>query len=74
MLKTLPIALVCLSLASMAQYAHAAEDLCPRPSPGSTVSDPTDLRSRNGVLKVEFTAHNAKQSDGSTRYCFVDEN
>ena len=74
MLKTLPIALLCLCFVALAQYAHAAEDLCPRPSPGSTVTDPADLRSRNGVLKVELTAHNAKQSDGTTRYCFVDEN
>jgi FtsP/CotA-like multicopper oxidase with cupredoxin domain len=72
--KTLPIALLCLCLVPPAQYAHAAEDLCPRPLPGSTVTDPTDLRSRNGVLKVELTALNAKQSDGTTRYCFVDEN
>ncbi|MGD0267480.1 MAG: multicopper oxidase domain-containing protein [Candidatus Sulfotelmatobacter sp.] len=74
MLKTLPIALLCLCFVAPAQYAHAAEDLCPRPLPGSTVTGPTDLRSRNGVLKVEITAHNAKQSDGTTRYCFVDEN
>jgi FtsP/CotA-like multicopper oxidase with cupredoxin domain len=72
--KTLPIALLCLCFVAPAQYAHAAEDLCPRPLPGSTVTDPTDLRSRNGVLKVELTARNAKQSDGTTRYCFVDEN
>jgi len=74
MLKTLPIALLCLCFVAPKQYAHAAEDLCPRPLPGSTITDPTDLRSRNGVLKVELTAHNAKQSDGTTRYCFVDEN
>lgn len=74
MLKTLLIALLCLCFVAPAQYAHAAEDLCPRPLPGSTVTGPTDLRSRNGVLKVELTAHNAKQSDGTTRYCFVDEN
>jgi FtsP/CotA-like multicopper oxidase with cupredoxin domain len=74
MLKTLPIALLCLCFVAPAQYAHAAEDLCPRPLPGSIVTGPTDLRSRNGVLKVELTAHNAKQSDGTTRYCFVDEN
>src|SRR5580700_1273128 len=74
MLKTLPIALLFLCVVPSAQYAHAAEDLCPRPLPGSTVTDATDLRSRNGVLKVEFTAHNAKQNNGSTRYCFVDEN
>jgi FtsP/CotA-like multicopper oxidase with cupredoxin domain len=76
MLKTLPKALLCLCFVPLcfAPHAHAAAEICPRPLPGSTVTDPADLRSRNGVLKVELTAHNAKQSDGSTRYCFVDEN
>jgi len=42
--------------------------------PGSVVAEPEDLRSHNGVLKVELTALNAKQSDGTTRYCYIDEN
>jgi FtsP/CotA-like multicopper oxidase with cupredoxin domain len=57
-----------------ALYAKGAPETCPRPSLGSVVSEPVDLRSRNGVLKVELTIHNAKQSDGSIRYCYVDEN
>lgn len=36
--------------------------------------EPEDLRSHNGVLKVELTAHNTKQADGSTRHCYIDEN
>jgi hypothetical protein len=76
MLKNLPIVLLCLCFAPLHLVlpAQAAEEACQRPSPGSTVTEPADLRSRNGVLKVELTARNAKQSDGSTRYCFVDEN
>jgi FtsP/CotA-like multicopper oxidase with cupredoxin domain len=76
MLKNLPTVLLCLCLAPLhgALYAQGGEDACPRPSPGSAVTDPADLRSRNGVLKVELTAHNSKQSDGSTRYCFLDDN
>ncbi|MGA9509901.1 MAG: multicopper oxidase domain-containing protein [Candidatus Sulfotelmatobacter sp.] len=54
--------------------AQSAPEACPRPSIGSVVTQPEDLRSHNGVLKVELTAHNAKQSDGSTRYCYIDEN
>ena len=75
MLKNLPIVLLCLCFAPLhlVLYAEAAEEACQRPSPGSTVTEPADLRSRNGVLKVELTARNAKQGDGSTRYCFVDE-
>jgi FtsP/CotA-like multicopper oxidase with cupredoxin domain len=54
--------------------AQAREESCPRPLPGSAVMAPEDLRSVNGVLKVELTAHNAKEKNGSSRYCFIDEN
>jgi FtsP/CotA-like multicopper oxidase with cupredoxin domain len=77
MLKTLlRFAFLCLCFAPshLALYAQGAPEACPRPSPGSVVSEPADLRGRNGVLKVELTAHNAKQRDGSTRYCYIDEN
>lgn len=55
-----------------ALLAQSQTENCPRPSPGSTVNEPENLRSRNGVLKVELTAHNEKQKDGSTRYCLID--
>jgi FtsP/CotA-like multicopper oxidase with cupredoxin domain len=76
MLKNLPIVLLCLcfALSHFVPYAQGAGEACQRPSPGSTVTESADLRSRNGVLKVELAARNAKQSDGSTRYCFVDDN
>jgi FtsP/CotA-like multicopper oxidase with cupredoxin domain len=46
---------------------------CSRPSPGSAVPEPEDLRSRDGVLKVDLTIHNM-EADGTTRYCYVDGN
>ena len=52
--------------------AQTTADFCPRPSPASTVTEPANLSSTNGVLKVELTARNEKQEDGSIRYCFVD--
>jgi len=64
-------------------FAQAPADLrakevldnsCPRPSSGSTVPEPEDLRSRNGVLKVDLTIRNYAQADGSTRYCYIDGN
>src|SRR3984885_5760416 len=55
-------------------YAQSPPEACPRPSPSSAVTEPEDLRSRNGALKVDLTVHNTKQSDGSTRYCYIDEN
>jgi FtsP/CotA-like multicopper oxidase with cupredoxin domain len=44
---------------------------CPRPQTGSIVSEPPDVRSRDGVLNISLTAENS-QSNGSTRYCFTD--
>ena len=44
---------------------------CRRPSPGSSVQEPVDLRSRDGVLKVDLTIHNF-EADGSIRYCYID--
>lgn len=52
--------------------AQGPADSCSRPSTGSVVTEPADLRSQNGVLKVELSVHDSKQSNGSTRYCYVD--
>ncbi len=57
------------------QYLSAQKtpkNFCARPLPGSVISEPADLRSKNGVLKVELTIHDFIESDGSTRYCYVD--
>jgi FtsP/CotA-like multicopper oxidase with cupredoxin domain len=48
------------------------QELCPRPQIGSVVQEPTDLRSKNGVLEVELTVANTMESDGTTRYCYTD--
>jgi FtsP/CotA-like multicopper oxidase with cupredoxin domain len=45
---------------------------CPRPSPGAAVPEPEDLRSRNGVLKVDLTVHNFTAPDGTKRFCYFD--
>jgi FtsP/CotA-like multicopper oxidase with cupredoxin domain len=65
---------LCFAQSAAALYAKSAPEICPRPAPGSIVTEPLDLHSRDGVLKVELTIHNAKQSDGSVRYCYIDEN
>jgi FtsP/CotA-like multicopper oxidase with cupredoxin domain len=66
-------AYLCIALANAPLYAQGAPEPCPRPAEGSQVTGPEDLRSHNGILKVELTARNSRQSDGSTRYCFIDE-
>jgi FtsP/CotA-like multicopper oxidase with cupredoxin domain len=65
---------LCFAQSAAALYAKSAPEICPRPAPGSIVTEPLDLHSRDGVLKVALTIHNAKQSDGSVRYCYIDEN
>jgi FtsP/CotA-like multicopper oxidase with cupredoxin domain len=66
-------ACLCFAIARASLYAQGASEPCPRPTEGSLVTEPEDLRSHNGELKVELTARNSRQSDGSTRYCFIDE-
>src|ERR1700722_18453493 len=51
----------------------AAGAACVRPAVGSSVAEPADLRSRDGVLQVDLTIQNHKEPDGSTRYCYNDE-
>ena len=49
----------------------AASDACPRPAVGSSVPEPEDLRSENGVLKVELTYRNFVDANGQMRYCYL---
>lgn len=44
---------------------------CARPAPGSPVAQPADLRSHNGILRVDLTVFNHKGQDGTIRYCYV---
>jgi FtsP/CotA-like multicopper oxidase with cupredoxin domain len=46
-------------------------DPCTRPPVGSIVPEPPDLRSRNGVLRVELAVRNHREPDGSIRFCYV---
>jgi len=70
----LVLASVFFAASPLALHAEGLSEPCPRPVPGSAVTDPEDLRSRNGLLKVELTVHDSKQGDGSTRYCYTDAN
>lgn len=47
-------------------------EVCARPQIGSVVVEPPDLHSKDGVLEASLTAEDVKESDGRTRYCFVD--
>jgi FtsP/CotA-like multicopper oxidase with cupredoxin domain len=48
-------------------------DVCPRPLIGSLVPEPEDLRSENGVLKVELTYTNFRDARGQMHFCYRDK-
>ena len=50
------------------------KDVCPRPAIGGFVPEPEDLRSENGVLKVELTYVNFRDARGQMHYCYRDSN
>ena len=76
-LRSTLLALLTLSAAASIGFTSpaAAEvgtpDPCTRAAPGSVVPEPRDLRSENGVLKVEMSIRDIRESDGSTHYCYL---
>ena len=65
------VILVALFHASTAHAQSAPNEVCPRPPIGSEIQEPVDLRSVNGVLKVDLTFRNFKDSSGRIRYCYI---
>jgi FtsP/CotA-like multicopper oxidase with cupredoxin domain len=61
----------CLGLVKGAAAAEPPADPCPRPAPGTTVPEPVDLRSHNGILKLDLTVRDHREPDGSVRYCYL---
>jgi FtsP/CotA-like multicopper oxidase with cupredoxin domain len=43
---------------------------CPRPTAGSPVPEPRELRSVQGRLELDLSIENTKEADGHTRYCY----
>src|SRR5262249_1080679 len=42
------------------QPLHQQREACERPTSGSALEEPRDLRSRDGVLEVDLAIHNSK--------------
>jgi hypothetical protein len=51
--------------------AQAPPEICPRPAALSRIQEPEDLRSQNGVLKVEFSFRSETDAHGRIRYCYI---
>lgn len=77
-----PIVLICcLSLfapcflwgATKAGTRGSNQELCPRATAASAATEPLDLRSKDGILKVSLRVRNSPDVYGHMRYCYVDE-
>ncbi len=62
--------LLCFPSAIRSQVA--ATETCPRGALGSAVVAPQDLRSQNGVLRVNLALRSFRDAQGYFRYCYVD--
>jgi FtsP/CotA-like multicopper oxidase with cupredoxin domain len=51
--------------------ARPGKDLCTRFAPGSTVTEPAELFSRNGVLRVNLRYNTSPDENGNPKYCFT---
>jgi hypothetical protein len=70
------VAVACLVAASFGSRVVSEEPVppigfCQRPEPGSTVAEPKELRSHDGVLELDLAIRNQRRPDGSTRYCYL---
>jgi FtsP/CotA-like multicopper oxidase with cupredoxin domain len=65
------IATPCLAQNSPPSSQSQATDVCVRSPEGSSVPEPEDLRSQNGVLRVDLAFRREIDSHGQTRFCYV---
>ena len=71
-LRTLPaLLLLGLALAPLPARADSTADPCLRPAPGSTVQEPKELSSQDGVLQMDLRITDHKEADGTLRYCYL---
>jgi FtsP/CotA-like multicopper oxidase with cupredoxin domain len=74
-LKLFAANLMALSATSSLTLAQIKNpEVCPRPSTAAPIPEPEDLRSENGVLKVEFSFRSEMDAHGRMRYCYIDGN
>jgi FtsP/CotA-like multicopper oxidase with cupredoxin domain len=57
-------------LSMVSALAPAQKQACPRPAPGSVVTQPEELRSHDGWLKVDLTYTNFTAPNGQEEYCY----
>jgi FtsP/CotA-like multicopper oxidase with cupredoxin domain len=57
--------------AAQSPAQSSSNEACPRPAPSSSIPEPPDLRSENGVLEVQVAFRNELDANGHIRYCYV---
>jgi FtsP/CotA-like multicopper oxidase with cupredoxin domain len=62
---------VWLSLYCLSVPSFAADTICPRPAPGSVVTQPEDLFSHKGVLNVTLNYETTVDDNGNTLFCYM---
>ena len=62
---------IAITYAAPATTPVGVPDPCARPASGSVVPEPRDLRSENGVLKVEMSIRDVREADGTPHYCYL---
>ena len=60
-----------LLVSAFTQFSASAQDICERFPQGSTVSEPENLYSVDGVLEVNFTYQTREDDYGKILYCFM---
>src|ERR1700728_4812560 len=60
-------------LAQFCIFAQTASP-CPRFPVGSSITQPQDLFSEHGVLRVSFTYETTVDQNGNTLFCFMTQN
>lgn len=63
--------LAVLALVAVPCSAIAGQAICPRPAAGSVISNPPDLYSENGVLKVSLGYFTTVDQWGRTLFCYT---
>lgn len=70
--RILLFAVTAILLAAISSRAqNAAPEKCPRPISGEKVTEPEDLRSGHGTLKVTLQFQTAIDPQGRARYCYI---
>jgi FtsP/CotA-like multicopper oxidase with cupredoxin domain len=55
----------------VASAQNVAATACPSEKAGSTVPEPEDLRSQNGILKVDLAFRSSIDANGQNRFCYI---